>query len=134
MDVLWQLSARPGLPGSEGNGRIGATAAGPSTIGRVRSWAVRRQSPDRQAATAQRREAPLLDSPLRGGGDLGLAEAFEIADDVGPFEIVAGGEEAILQLLAQDAIERPVGLLSERRRAHAGFANAWAEELSSLMR
>jgi len=34
--------------------------------------------------------------------DLGFAQAFEIVDDVGPFEIVAGGEEAVLQLLAQD--------------------------------
>ncbi len=38
--------------------------------------------------------------------DLSFAQAFEIVDDVGPFELVADGEEAILQLLAQDQGEK----------------------------
>ena len=34
--------------------------------------------------------------------DLGLAQAFEVLHDVGPFKAVPGGGEAILEFLAQD--------------------------------
>jgi hypothetical protein len=34
--------------------------------------------------------------------DLGLAQAFEVLHDIGPFEAVPGGGEAILEFLAQD--------------------------------
>ena len=37
--------------------------------------------------------------------DLGLAQAFEVLHDVGPFEAVPGGGEAILEFLAQDESE-----------------------------
>ena len=37
--------------------------------------------------------------------DLGLAQAFEVLHDIGPFKAVPGGGEAILEFLAQDESE-----------------------------
>ena len=37
--------------------------------------------------------------------DLGLAQAFEVLHDVGPFAAEPGGGEAILEFLAQDESE-----------------------------
>ena len=34
--------------------------------------------------------------------DLGLAQACEILHDVGPFEVMAGRDQPVLELLAQD--------------------------------
>ena len=63
--------------------------------------------------------------------DLGFAQALEILDNVGPFEVVSGGEEAVLQLLAQDqgekgaedvAADGVVAVVEDRRVASNDFA------------
>jgi hypothetical protein len=65
--------------------------------------------------------------------DLGFAQALEILDDVGPFELVTGGEEAVLQLLAQDqgekgaedvAADGVVAFVEDRAGGEEGFCGS----------
>ena len=65
--------------------------------------------------------------------DLGFAQALEILDDVGPFELVTGSEEAVLQLLAQNQGEKGtedvtadgvVAFVEDRAGGEEGFCGA----------
>ena len=56
--------------------------------------------------------------------DLGLAQAFEVLHDVGPFKAVPGGGEAILEFLAQDESEG-----TNRRRGRG----LWRKNMAALV-
>ena len=58
------------------------------------------QGPKHGAGAAQSRVTQQVDLAVLL--DFGFAQPFEILHDVGPFEVVAGGDQPVLELLAQD--------------------------------